>query len=154
MTRKKVPYKTGDWFAVPLRTGGFAVGIIANANRRAGILFGYFFGPKRRALPRLDELRALTPKDAVLLAQFGDLGLIKGEWPIVGSVDAGEQDWPMPPLVRRDAMTGRPQLVTYRVDDPTLEADVRGCRDDECEGLPEDGVYGYGAVETKLTNVL
>jgi len=40
-------YSEGDWFAVPLRGGGFAAGVIARAMpRKEGVLLGYFFGPR------------------------------------------------------------------------------------------------------------
>jgi hypothetical protein len=154
MTRKRVPYKTGDWFGVPLRNGGFAVGVVARAQPRKGIVFGYFFGPRRETLPEVRELHGLKPANATLLAQFGDLGLLNRTWPIIGSSGSTRENWPMPRFVRRDAITGKPQLVTYGADDPSVELRVRACDAGECVGLPEDGVYGYGAVEIKLTDVL
>ena len=39
----KASYREGDWFAVPLRDGGYAAGLIARANPK-GVLLGYFFG--------------------------------------------------------------------------------------------------------------
>lgn len=37
----KINDREGDWFAVPLRKGGYAVGLIAHANPD-GVLLGYF----------------------------------------------------------------------------------------------------------------
>lgn len=54
-------YREGSRFAVPLRQGGYAVGLVARVNPR-GVLLGYFFGPRHdvpgpsatsRGLPRL-----------------------------------------------------------------------------------------------------
>ena len=43
-------YREGDWFAVPSRDGGFAVGVIARANP-GGVLLGYSFGTLRSEIP-------------------------------------------------------------------------------------------------------
>jgi hypothetical protein len=72
-------YREGDWFAVPLRAGGFAAVIVARAMPgREGVLLGYFFGPRRDRVPTLDELSALSASDAVLVERFGDLGILDG----------------------------------------------------------------------------
>jgi hypothetical protein len=47
---ENIKYREGDWFAVPLRNGGFAVGLVARANPKAALL-GYFFGPKTKGYP-------------------------------------------------------------------------------------------------------
>jgi hypothetical protein len=153
MIRERLRYKTGDWFGVPLRKGGFAVGTVVRSQPKKGILFGYFFGPKRRVLPTPDELQRLKPGDAILLARFGDLGLIQGKWPLIGPLP-GPRNWPMPPFVRRDAITGRPHLVIYKDDDPSRENLVSACKEEVCRGLPEDALSGYGAIEIKLTDLL
>jgi Immunity protein 26 len=60
-------YSEGDWFAIPLRGGGFATGLIARMMpHREGVLLGYFFGPRRDKVPTLDELRDLSTPDAIL----------------------------------------------------------------------------------------
>ena len=63
-------YGEGDWFAVPLREGGFAAGVVARANPKA-VLLGYFFGPRRAAVPSVEEVSRLRPDDAVLVGKFG-----------------------------------------------------------------------------------
>ncbi|WP_425308290.1 Imm26 family immunity protein [Ammonicoccus fulvus] len=70
----KINDREGDWFAVPLRKGGYAVGLIARANRD-GVLLGYFFGPRREAVPSLSDVEELTPDDAIRVGKFGHLGL-------------------------------------------------------------------------------
>jgi hypothetical protein len=42
------PYPEGDWFVVPLRRSGFAVGMIIRANPKAALL-GCLFGPRRES---------------------------------------------------------------------------------------------------------
>ena len=76
-------YSTGDWFAVPLREGGFAAGVVSHANAD-GVLVGYFFGPKRAKIPKLSDLTSLGAADAVLVCKFGHMGLIQKKWPLLG----------------------------------------------------------------------
>jgi len=62
----RVKYREGDWFAVPLREEGFAVGVVARANPN-GVRLGYFFGPKRAVVPSGDEGADLRADQAVLV---------------------------------------------------------------------------------------
>jgi hypothetical protein len=103
-------YGEGDWFAVPLREGGFAVGVIARAMpHKEGILLGYFFGPRRDDVPTLDELKSLSASDAVLVDRFGHLGLVRGTWPLLGRIDGWDRGaWPTPAFGRFEELTGRP----------------------------------------------
>ena len=75
-------YSKGDWFAVPLRSGGYATGVVARIVTK-GILLGYFFGPRRVSIPPVNELVQAAAKDAVLVQRFGDLGIIQHGWPII-----------------------------------------------------------------------
>ena len=106
MRRRRLPYCEGDWFAVPLRDTGYATGLVARADRRGGLL-GYFFGPRRESPASLEDLQMLTPSDAILVGQFGDLGLLRGAWPIIGSAGAWDRAaWPMPLFARTDVVPG------------------------------------------------
>ncbi len=40
---KKLPYKEGTWFAVPLKCGGHAVGIATRIAPKGRVLLAYFF---------------------------------------------------------------------------------------------------------------
>ena len=79
-------YQEGDWFAVPLGCGGYAVGIIARRGRAASCS-GSFFGPRHRDIPSLTQLEALRPDGAILVGKFGHLGLKDGTWPILGRLE-------------------------------------------------------------------
>lgn len=151
----KVPYQEGDWFAVPLRDGGYAPGLVARAAPGGKIVLGYFFGPRRDQVPTLSELGPLHATDAVLIAQFGDLGLIEGSWPIIGHFDVwNRKTWPMPRFARTDAVSGQARLVEYADDDPSHEMAVTPLAGDTLIDQPKDGLLGAGAVELRLTKLL
>ncbi len=150
--KAKLPYKEGDWIAVPLRHGGYAIGIIARARKGGKALIGYFFGPLHETMPTMDDTKGLKPSDAVLISNFGDFGLINGQWSVMGhSAPWNRADWPNPVFVRRDSLTGKPSKVYYAEDDPNCEIKEQKCSEAEAGSLPEDCVSGYGAVEIKLT---
>lgn len=156
MKRKaRLPYAEGDWFAVPLENGGYAVGLVARSGRLGKVLFGYFFGPKREKLPTIDELRGYTAEHAILIGKFGDLGLFEGSWPILGQAGTWERKaWPLPPLARIDVVSGRARKVSYSEDDPSRALSETLCDPQEARQLPRDALMGAGAVEIRLTNLL
>jgi hypothetical protein len=147
-------YKEGDWFAVPLSGKGFSVGLVARANGR-GVLLGYFFGPRRSELPNVADLVELSPIDAVLVGQFGHLGLKQERWPVLGALDGWERErWPMPSFIRRDILTGRSWRMLYDDDDPNLFLREEPVRPGEDENLPEDGLMGAEFTELRLSRLL
>src|ERR1019366_3622666 len=94
MPRKTLPYKEGDSFAVPLKDGGYALGLAARVSRSGGIL-GYFFGPRHETVPREEDTQGLSSRDAIFVGRFGDLGLLRDEWPIVYKPTEWRRDaWP------------------------------------------------------------
>ena len=152
MTRRS--YGIGDWIAVPLRESGFAVGLIARASE-AGVLLGYFFGPKRVDPPTLDELTELTAADAALVRSFGHLGLTSGKWVVLGRLEGWDpKAWPMPKFVRYEELTGRSIEVTYDDQDPNQIVHEHEMLPGPSEQLPKDGLLGAGAAEKLLTSLL
>jgi hypothetical protein len=153
-SERRVRYSEGDWFAVPLRDGGFAAGVIARMNPK-GVLLGYFFGPKRGAVPTVDEVAGLTSADAVVVLQFGHLGIRSGRWPLMGAIGAWDRrDWPIPAFARMEELTGQALRVRYRDDDPNDVISEERISIDEARSLPIDALSGDGAVEIKLTALL
>jgi hypothetical protein len=151
MKKNKLPYREGTWFSVPLRTGGFAVGVVAKLDGHGGI-FGYFFKPARSGLPTMAELSQLASQDAVFMRRFGDLGILKGKWPIVGHSEHWDApSWPMPPFVSVDRVSGKAFLVTLgdRFEELSRQDHVPSSAD----RYPEDADSGYGAVELHLTRI-
>jgi hypothetical protein len=154
MARRKLPYTEGDWIAVPLRSGGYAPGLIARSNGRGGML-GYFFGPRHQSLPVTAELQGLEPKHAVLVCRLGDLGLIRQTWTVLGPSPNWEPGiWPVPRFVRREEGSGRTFIVEYDQDDAIELVREALARPEDGRGLPKDGLYGSGAVEILLDHLL
>jgi hypothetical protein len=151
---KRPAYGEGDWFGIPLRTGGFGLGLIARASS-SGILLGYFFGPRSWQQPTKDGSTGLTKEDAVLTARFGDLNLKQGEWPIIGKDTNWDRDkWPVPIFIRPEQLSGRTYRVFYGDDELGRPAEERLILPDASIGGPPDLLYGAGAVEKTLTRLL
>ncbi len=151
---KKINYSEGDCFSIPLRGEGFARGVIARMNGR-GTVFGYFFGPKIADLADVC-VGDLCPEQAIFSGQFGDLGLLNGEWTVIGRVpDWSREKWRFPSFLRFDEGSPTGFLSTYDEDSlqcineqkiKLSEIDVRD--------YPEDSLMGYGFVEIKLAKLL
>ena len=151
-TKKSLPYREGTWFGVPLRTGGYGLGIVARL-KGDGVAFGYFFGPRRDSVPSVTEVENLSKDKTVLKIQFGDLGLLNGEWPVIGQhKNFTRSNWPLPPFIRVDEISGKAWKEVYS---DSLEM----ISDDPCDPLlaknfPKSVLAGYGAVEKRLTRLL
>jgi len=153
MPRRKLPYIEGDWFAVPLPTGGYGLGIVARADRQGGIL-GYLFGPRHPNLPTKEDIIGLSANDAVLIRRFGDLGLLNGEWQIIYRPDTWHrEEWPLPAFARIARDRSRALRVEYTEDAGETESETP-ISVEEAMSLPEAGLSGYGALETRLDILL
>jgi hypothetical protein len=151
----KLPYQEGDWFAVPLPSGGFASGIVARTTTRGRVLLGYFFGPRRPGPGTVDDLNDPSAERAILVARFGDMSLIRGEWPILGRSQDWERDeWPMPAFVNRDPLSGRAWRIEYADDDPNALINRTPIAVAETAGLEVDRVCGAGSIEMQLDQLL
>jgi hypothetical protein len=149
-------YGEGDWFAVPLRGGGFAAGVIARAMpHKEGVLIGYFFGPRRCEVPALGELSGLSAAQAILVERFGDLGIVNGTWPLLGHIDGWNRSaWPTPVFGRFEELTGRAFKVIYDDANPNRLIREEQVDPSELTGMPRDGLSGAGAVETVLARLV
>lgn len=146
-------YEEGTWFAVPLRTRGLAVGLVARATPEGRVILCYYFGPIRTDDPRLADLKRVRPIDAILVARTGDLSLMNGDWPVIGLADNWvRSQWPIPFFVRCDELSGKSWCVEYADHDPT-EAVRETPIEEEC-ALRINSVYGSGAIEIVLTRLL
>ncbi|RSN36996.1 hypothetical protein DMC61_02675 [Amycolatopsis sp. WAC 04169] len=145
---RKLPYSTGDIFAVPLRDHGYALGVVARADGK-GIVLGYFFGPRAESIEGLPEVRSFDIDSAIKVCRCGDLGLIRENWPLIGRVESWDPgQWNVPDFCRDGDIR-----VVY--DGDSLEVSREERLDPrECRRLPQDGLEGAGFVELKLTRLL
>lgn len=155
MPRKPLPYQEGSWFAVPLRDkSGYGLGLVARMNSKGGVL-GYFFGKKFTSPPKIADLGQFSVDDSILVRQFGDLGLIKSVWPIIGRLDNWSRDqWPVPAFARIAVDASSAWKVIYSESDGMSLLGEQEVAVWEAKLLPEDGLSGYGAIELRLTQAL
>ena len=152
MPKKRV-FDEGDCIAVPLSDGGYAVGIVARADGK-GAAVGYFFGPRYEDITQNMTARPLQPSEAVFVALFGDMGIRKGQWKVLGRYPRWQRDdWPNPSFLRVDGFGGR-WRVTYSESDLCQEAEVEPITQLAAGNLPQDGAYGFVAVERVLASLL
>lgn len=157
LRRKHIRYTEGQWFAVPLKDGGYTLGIIVRGSYRTRGGLGYFFGPRYEQVPGEEETWKKQPEDAILIAWFGDWGIITGSWPLIASSRPfHREEWPVPKFRSVDPSNpGYGWLVEYRQETNGWELPSRiYCSAEELVGLPQDGIYGYEAIENALTNLL
>ncbi len=106
-------YAAGDWFAIPLRFGLFAVGRAVAVDKRGAIL-GYFFARFFERLPGGTDILALTPGDADIIGVCDEHGLRSGEWPIIATARACDpRPWPIPIFRSFDPVTGIMRWSTF-----------------------------------------
>jgi hypothetical protein len=156
--RKLIKYAEGQWFAVPLRKGGYALGLIARGSYKTKGGLGYFFGPRFLDVPGDEATRNKRPSEAVLITWFGDLGIITGRWVLIKSTRPFlRDDWPIPKFGRKDAIIpGKGFIVEYEENEHgewkmSREVPVEA---KEIINLPVDRFSGGGAVEIRLTEIL
>ena len=149
----KLPDREGTLFAVPLRKGGSGVGLVARTTTKGRVLLCYLFGPHRLAVPTLSEVARLKPGVTIGVGRVGDLGLIRGEWPIIGQAEAWNRArWPMPQFVRRCSLSLKAWRV-YRSDHDPAVID-RGEPEPYESTWERDGPDGAGSAEIRPTKWL
>lgn len=149
----KLNYGPGTWFTVPLGDGTYAVGVIARMRPRGKIVFGYFFGPSYSVVPELSDLRDLRPEQAVYVGKFGDLGLYRGEWTVIGDdVMFTNEGWPLP-VFRQDQDHGLPPLIV-RYDENMADVEVTKSTPEFVSDLPDSGLGGSRYIEIVLSRML
>ncbi len=147
-------YREGDWFGIPLRRGGYAVGLVARRPRRGTVMLGYFFGPARKALPTEEGLAAIRAEQAQLVCRLKDTPLHRGVWPVVGRCARWRRkDWPMPAFFRREGLSGRGIRVEYDSDNLTTPARETPASVPDAT-LPEDVVLNDARVLEALMQIL
>lgn len=144
----------GEWFAVPLKNGTWAGGLVASSSKN-GVLAGYFFGPARTELPDLHDFIGAQPGEAILVARFTHLGLRNGSWPILGTLrDWNPEEWSPPGFIRHEELSGRTFRVHYDETDPAIPLRQEQVRLGDVQGEPEDGSMGHIFVQQRLSRLL
>lgn len=150
-----VRFGEGDWFGLPVKGGGWALGVIARRRPRSSALLGYFFGPRHPEPPVLADAEGLTAEDAAFVCIFGYLGFKKEQWPVLGKLDDWNRDaWPMPVFTQTARGSVKPVRVFYDPDDPSKVIRRELIRPDEPTDGPESGSFGHVAVSIRLGNLL
>lgn len=137
----------GVCFAIPLPSGGFAVGVLSQLI--AGKLpFGYFFGPRRSEPPGEEQLANLDPRTAIARVKFGRTEIDNGRWQAIGRLQQWSPvDWPTPPHTSGEAGAGLVWRVEYPRDaEPKLER----ISVESAHGLGQDIGWGALALEKEL----
>lgn len=97
--RRAQTYEVGDLIAVPVKSGGYAVALIArwtvSPRRGYKIIFTYVFDRLYPELPKLDDLQDLRPTDAIWVKFCGDAAIPIYRWTRIGPLrNFRESDWP------------------------------------------------------------
>lgn len=154
MAKTKINYDQASIFTVPLEGLGYCLGVVARCDRR-GSIFGYFFGPLLKDAPTTHDGCGLTPSRAIFAGQFGDLGMLTGEWKVIGRVSPWvPAEWPMPDLVTPIPERGQWRVAKYDEKSLSLLSHRYVPWSPEVEALPRDGGMGYKYAEAMLVNLL
>ena len=151
MRKKKIKVEEGDIFAVPLRQGGYDIGLIARKHKTSNL--GYFFDKVYQSPPETLDVTGINNWKVTLIGQFSAIGIEEGEWPLLKTAfNFKREDWPIPVLKMQEPITEQYFAVLY---DDTLFNEKRYLITKEAaDKLFGHGVYGYGALEKKLSSIL
>ena len=147
----KIKAKEGNIFAVPLIEAGYGIGLVARIEKT--IMLGYFF--KRSLSTVSDELNVSDIKnwDIVLIARFSYLGIQNGNWPLIGTIsEYNRNEWPIPIFRMQEPLSEKYFAVVYNED--LLKEERYLISEEEAEKLFGYGLYGYIALEKKLSAIL
>jgi hypothetical protein len=159
MRKKYIKYQEGQWFAVPLRSVGYGIGIIVRGEYSTKGGLGYFFGPKYHEVPKGVDTLSKNRDNALLICRFGDYGIVNGKWLLIeNGKPFVREEWPVPKFHRIPPLPpGQAVLVEYPHDSkdmfrPLCETAVPITS--EILALPDDMLFASGSVEIALTNII
>jgi hypothetical protein len=154
MKKRAQDYREGDWFLVPLPSGGYGVGVIARKARSA-VLLGYFFGPRLPDVEAEAPIGSLRPQGALLVARFGDHRLFHGDWRSRGRIPNWDRaEWPTPVFGRIDSDGVTAWRCIYDDRNPSKVVREQRTSRDVAERLPEDTMMGADNVAFRLDRAL
>lgn len=148
-------YSEGTWFGVPLGDDQYGLGVVARSNQKVGVILAYFFSPIFTSLPPMTNLPFLTSDDSIMVIHVGDLGLVNGEWPVIGKLKHWDRkQWPTPSFVRREPVSNRCWKVVYSDDDPNMIISETLISEVEARKYDLDALAGYKSAEHALAKRL
>ena len=156
---RRVRYVEGQWFAIPLRNGGYATGRLVRGSIKTHGGLGYFFGPILAEPADVAVVALLKPGQALFVAWFGGLYLYRGRWPLINSAAPFRRtDWPVPLFWQEiPLLPSSGWIIEYSQDDDGSAVELARTAtsvSQRREGLQEGGVYGAEAIELRLNRVL
>jgi hypothetical protein len=157
MSKKRIKYSEGQWFAVPLKDDGFAIGIIVRGDYSTKGGLGYFFGQRYLSLPSGEETYSKNKDNAIFICLFGDLGIITGKWPLISDGKPFiREEWPVPLFHRLDPLQESKAIIVEYNEDHIMGLPLRETitATNKILEFPNAGLYGSGAVEIELTKLL
>lgn len=149
-------YNEGDAIAIPLSSGGYAIGIVARVSLPSKEIFlGYFFGRLFTEIPSIHEISAFRRKQATIVRRVGRSGIDLGRWTVIhrNSPWSGN-DWPVPIFKHRDSFSGRYWARTISESDLSTLTSEREISEDQASDLPSHALAGWGTFEKLLVAAL
>ncbi|MBA4057526.1 MAG: hypothetical protein C0490_22615 [Marivirga sp.] len=146
---KKLQLNEGDIFTFPLRSRGYASGLIIRASKTLTLL-GCFYDLRYDSMPTEITEDVLKKGKIILTKRFGLQGFKDGTWKVVGKSDRfNRQDWPIPSFLRQ---SNPPRIITYN--DELEEIKETVISNENANSFPGDGLAGSGFIEIVVTEVL
>ena len=139
----------GKIFVVPLKSGGFSIGLVA---RQSGsILLGYFFSTYFSVKPLEIDASIINKSNVCLVCLFGILGLKNKEWTIIENLPNWDKnEWSVPKFKQKDPLLDMYYAVSY--DDDLNEISRIKISEEDAKTLFEGGIHGSGVVEYILSD--
>jgi hypothetical protein len=155
--KRKIPCREGDWFTVPLKNEGNALGLVARYRHKGRIALGYFFECPENMNDIESHIRELTPDASILIILFN--------WPpdndpiyriIYHDNDWDRNKWPAPFFGHVDVLNPwRAQITYYDFDDPDkFSKFVSIVSPEEVASLYPDILAGYLALPPRLDKII
>lgn len=149
MARRKLNYRAGDWFAVPLEGSRYCLGRVARIGSGA-IILGYFFRGRYERLPTCLDTRDLNGFASMLVARFGGLHILSGRWPLVCSDGQfNPAEWPVPHFGHRSLIL-KDTFVEVEYSETLSEVGRFLVSEERWRTLHEDGLAGAEWMESRL----
>lgn len=152
---RKVNYKEGDCFSVPIVSGGYARGVVCRSGH-GGLLYGLFFPPICGTLSELSVDEQLVPDYAIYRCICGDRAFRKNEWKVIGGVSNWSRaEWTLPRFLKWDEDDKKGWLAEYDEETLNIKAIIPITElTEDMHDYPKDSVLGYKLVEKRLSQLL